>query len=178
MHWVKPRVATTVGSGLNITVRASCALVASDRLIVELPGFSASGSSIPLDDGIWGASAAWDSQRLTFTLQQDQTYGDLTASIKEDALLKPSSVAFASAEFRMRIEARDCPTGWSHAKSPGVGLADARVAAFSAPFVRAGEAADVVLRFDAAEAPLVTGDSVTFKSKGSKRHHRRQACQQ
>ena len=72
-------------------------------------------------------------------------------------------MAFASAEFRMRIEARDCPTGWSHAKSPGVGLADARVAAFSAPFVRAGEAADVVLRFDAAEAPLVTGDSVTFK---------------
>ena len=73
MHWVKPRVATTVGSGLNITVRASCALVTNDRLIVELPGFSASGSSIPLDDDIWGSSAAWDSQRLTFTLQQDQS---------------------------------------------------------------------------------------------------------
>ena len=129
---------------------------------VELPGFSASGSSIPLDDGIWGSSAAWDSQRLTFTLQQDQTYGDLTASIKEDALLKPSSVAFASAEFRMRIEARDCPTGWSHAKSPGVGLADARVAAFSAPFVRAGEAADVV-RGSTPPRRRWWGDSVTFK---------------
>ena len=66
MHWVKPRVATTVRFGTQYTVRASCGCVAGDRLIVELPGFSASGSSIPLDDGIWGASAAWDSQRLTF----------------------------------------------------------------------------------------------------------------